>query len=75
MLKKVLLKILFSFPFLKKNVIILENNPDFDGSPMKVERDLKKKFLKGSFCLFGLSISIVLFTLKKKQLPFGAASL
>lgn len=49
MLKKVLLKILFSFPFLKKNVIILENNPDFDGSPMKVERDLKKKFPEGKF--------------------------
>ena len=44
MMKKVLLKILFSFPFFKRDVVLLESSPAFDGSPMMLERELKKRF-------------------------------
>ena len=43
-LKTKLLKTLFREPFLKKNVIILESCPDFDGNPMMLEREIERQF-------------------------------
>ena len=43
-LKTKLLKTLFSVPFFKMDVIILESEPAFDGSPMMLEREIKKRF-------------------------------
>lgn len=49
MLKKMLLKILCSLPFFKKNVIILESSPDMDGSPLMVEKEIKRRFPENKY--------------------------